>query len=647
MYQVPNHKRLSFTSISRNFLILTRFSVMVAVLALSTGCKEEADNTGSGSGSTSIENVGNGPRSSFSLGGRLELISGDLAFGIQTIGEPSASRSFIYENTGDAPLTISSVLSSSLLFQIVSTDCLPEEVGGANIVLAVDDTCEVSVSFLANALAEVQANLSVSLADGSSLTHTLSGSGRASSEAASANPANLSFSPASLNFGEAVVGQPITRTITLSNSGSAPAFINDNRNTLLSSGHFSSITTNCAAASLGQGQSCQYTLVFAPAKPRVLSNVSLQLVFSGGSLSAALSARAFERLVLGFGPGANPLFRAVKPHAPMLLNPELEAFYPVNSNQGLYVASGDVNGDGIRDAIVAPRAGGGRAVVVYDGNSASRFDPTVIDNIDSPFAADVGVRVTSGDVNGDGRDEVIVAPGPGIPARVRIYTLVDLPSGRSAFQLLSVENDQINGFFPFGTDNQQGLYVGVGNFSGNGNMEVIASGISDAPDTFGNPFIHVYSFSGTNWVLVRGFSPIGKGRGVLRVAGADINGDGVDDIIAGSSRGVSGESVPSSLTVFTGAGSNPFLELLSFRPYTESSDGVYVGALDVNGDGRRDIITGCGHDCNNTVNVYNPVGRSGIQFNPENLIIQSFDGVDADGDAGPAAPRVGLSVGGF
>ena len=75
---------------------------------------------------------------------------------------------------------------------------------------------------------------------------------------------------------------------------------------------------------------------------------------------------------------------------------------------GVYVAAGDVNGDGFAE-IIASRASGKPEVRVFDGVSG---------NLLSSFFAYApsfagGVRVAAGDVNGDGFSEIITSPGAG------------------------------------------------------------------------------------------------------------------------------------------------------------------------------------------------------------------------------------------
>jgi hypothetical protein len=84
---------------------------------------------------------------------------------------------------------------------------------------------------------------------------------------------------------------------------------------------------------------------------------------------------------------------------------------------GINVAAADVNGDGFADIITGAGAGGGPHVRVFDGRTRAagfQFFP-----FGSTFSG--GVRVAAGDVNGDGRADILTAWGPGGPDTVGAF----------------------------------------------------------------------------------------------------------------------------------------------------------------------------------------------------------------------------------
>ncbi len=95
---------------------------------------------------------------------------------------------------------------------------------------------------------------------------------------------------------------------------------------------------------------------------------------------------------------------------------------------GVRVALGDVNGDGLADLAVAAGVGGGPRIAVWDGKSLRPgvtprrlvddffcFEPTLRD----------GANVALGDVNGDGKADLILSGGPGGGPRVLVWDAAD------------------------------------------------------------------------------------------------------------------------------------------------------------------------------------------------------------------------------
>jgi len=113
-------------------------------------------------------------------------------------------------------------------------------------------------------------------------------------------------------------------------------------------------------------------------------------------------------------------------------------FFTVDPNfrGGARTAIGDVNGDGFGDLIVGAGFGGGPRIVILDGTKAiNGFSAAPADSdklINDFFAFDAGLRdgsyIAFGDVDGDGRGELIFGPGDGGPLQVVIVKTTDLLS---------------------------------------------------------------------------------------------------------------------------------------------------------------------------------------------------------------------------
>ena len=84
---------------------------------------------------------------------------------------------------------------------------------------------------------------------------------------------------------------------------------------------------------------------------------------------------------------------------------------------GVFVAAGDVNGDGFADIVTGIGEGGGPNAKVFSGKDGSvlmsfyAYDPV--------FAG--GLRVAAGDVNGDGLADVITGIGTGGGPNVKVF----------------------------------------------------------------------------------------------------------------------------------------------------------------------------------------------------------------------------------
>ena len=125
------------------------------------------------------------------------------------------------------------------------------------------------------------------------------------------------------------------------------------------------------------------------------------------------------------------------------------------SRSGVTVAAADVTGDGIGD-IITGSASGSSVVTVRAGGT---FVPVQVYFAYAPNFRP-GIIVTAGDVNGDGRADIVVGTGRGGPPLVRIFDGLTTASLRDFLA-----------FFPAPGG---GVLVAVSDLDGNGRPEVVA-----------------------------------------------------------------------------------------------------------------------------------------------------------------------------
>jgi hypothetical protein len=298
-----------------------------------------------------------------------------------------------------------------------------------------------------------------------------------------------------------------------------------------------------------------------------------------------------------------------------------------NDFAGRTVSSGDINGDGYADVIIgahkADPAGGadaGETYVIF----GSPAPPATVD-LNSELADMIiygddagdysGRFVSSGDINGDGYDDVIIGANNADPAgganAGETYVILGSATPPATIDLNSSPADMVI----YGDDAGDGFgrSVSSGDIDGDGYDDVIIgahyadpAGGADAGETYvilgsATPPATIDlndSPSPADMIIYGADTDDYSGSSVFS---GDINGDGYDDVIIGANRAdtAGGIDVGETYVIFGSPAPSATVDLNS-----ESADmtihgddagdasGNSVSSGDFNGDGFDDIITG-------------------------------------------------------
>ncbi len=290
---------------------------------------------------------------------------------------------------------------------------------------------------------------------------------------------------------------------------------------------------------------------------------------SGGSgaagsrtASADFNGDGVADLVVGTGPGGATRVRVLDGKT----QAELFAFDPFEASftGGVYVAAGDVSGDGLADLVVTPDEGGGPRVRVFSGAGFGQLADFF--GIDDP-AFRGGARAAVADINGDGVGDLIVSAGFGGGPRVAGFDGTTL--GRAAPVKLFAD------FLAFEPALRNGVFVAGGDLNGDGFAELIAGG---GPG--GGPRVRALdgkSLLGGNaqTEVANFFAGDPANRGGVRLAVKDLDGDGRADLLTGAGPGGGSRVTAYAGKSIAANGTPP--ELFAFDAQPGFSGGVFVG----------------------------------------------------------------------
>ncbi len=205
-----------------------------------------------------------------------------------------------------------------------------------------------------------------------------------------------------------------------------------------------------------------------------------------------------DEIITGTGPGAGPHVMVYK-----LNGTPLASFYAFDPSfqGGIRVSAGDLDGDGKAEILVGAGPGAGPHVIAYNGTGT-----TVVASFYAyDFSFKGGIDVASADVEGTTCAEIITGSGPGASPHAMVFR---------------TNGTVLGSFYAYDPGYSGGIRVSAGNARTSSVKAEVLTALQSPP---GGPHVKMFTFAGTaisemnfmeSWW--QGYHDIGAGYGASR-----------------------------------------------------------------------------------------------------------------------------------
>lgn len=241
-----------------------------------------------------------------------------------------------------------------------------------------------------------------------------------------------------------------------------------------------------------------------------------------------------------------------------------------NSQQSFQPAIGNINA-GKENEIILAQEKGGSFIYIYK-QKKKKF---VFSRSFEAFKdQSLGVNLTLGDLNADGREEILVSAGEGGEPQIKIFSLrADLEQGRGVDE----KGYELGNFFAFHPRMRHGVRIATLDFDGDGKDEIVALSNLERDTQFKiYKFDKIYSLQSLKRVYGK------KTKLPTKIITADLDGDNKLEIIT-----IPEKKVGKSMAVFKDSKKLP-PDILG--DYLDPEGGFNVVFCDLDGNKKEDVV---------------------------------------------------------